>query len=74
MSFVFLQAFRKICLFQLLLSKFTVGTIRLILLKLGARITISTRRVVIAIASMYQFKDILIIAYARIEMIPHPEI
>ena len=67
-----MQAFRENCLSQTPLSKSTVGTIRLNLLKIGARITISTRRVVIAIASMYQFKDILRIAYSQIEKIPHP--
>ena len=68
-----MQAFRENCLYQTPLAKSTVGTIRLNLLKIGARITISTRRVVIAIASMYQFKDILIIASSRIKKIPHPE-
>ena len=61
-----MQAFRENCLSQTPLSKSTVGTIRLNLLKIGARITI------IAIASMYQFKDILRIAYSQIEKIPHP--
>lgn len=72
MAYVLMQAFRENCLSQTPLSKSTVGTIRLNLLKIGARITISTRRVVIAIASMYQFKDILRIAYSQIEKIPHP--
>ena len=71
MAYVLMQAFRENCLSQTPLAKSTVGTIRLNLLKIGARITISTRRVVIAIASMYQFKDILRIAYSRIEKIPH---
>ena len=72
MAYVLMQAFRENCLYQTPLAKSTVGTIRLNLLKIGARITISTRRVVIAIASMYQFKDILRIAYSQIENIPEP--
>ena len=72
MAYVLMQAFRENCLSQTPLAKSTVGTIRLNLLKIGARITISTRRVVIAIASMYQFKDILRIAYSQIENIPEP--
>lgn len=73
MAYVLMQAFRENCLSQTPLAKSTVGTIRLNLLKIGARISISARRVVIAIASMYQFKDILIIASSRIKKIPHPE-
>jgi Transposase DDE domain group 1 len=69
MAYVLMQAFRENCLSQTPLAKSTVGTIRLNLLKIGARITISTRRVVIAIASIYQFKDILEIAHSRIEKI-----
>jgi hypothetical protein len=72
MAYVLMQSLRENCLSQTSLSKSTVGTIRLHLLKLGARITISARRVVIAMTSMYQFKDILGIAYSRIEKIPSP--
>ncbi len=72
MAYVLMQAFRENCLFQTPLAKSTVGTIRLNLLKIGARITISTRKIVIAIASMYQFKDILRVAYSRIEQMPSP--
>jgi Transposase DDE domain group 1 len=72
MAYVLMQAFRENCLSQTPLAKSTVGTIRLNLLKIGARITISTRRVVIAIASMYQFKNILRIAYSQIKKIPDP--
>lgn len=72
MAYVLMQAFRENCLFQTPLAQSTVGTIRLNLLKIGARITISTRKVVIAIASMYQFKDILRVAYSRIEQMPSP--
>jgi hypothetical protein len=72
MAYVLMQAFRENCLFKTPLAKSTVGTIRLNLLKIGARITIRSRKVIIAIASMYQFKDILRIAHSRIEQIPSP--
>jgi Transposase DDE domain group 1 len=42
MAYVLMQAFRENCLFQTPLAQSTVGTIRLNLLKIGARITIST--------------------------------
>ncbi len=50
MAYVLLQAFRQNCLFQTSLAQATVGTIRLSLMKLGARITVSLRRILIAIA------------------------
>ncbi len=49
------------------MAKATVGTIRLNLLKLGARITISVRRILIAIASSCPYQDIWSEAYARIQ-------
>ena len=50
-AYVLMQAFRYHCLKKTSLAKATVGTIRLNLLKLGARITISCRRILIAIAT-----------------------
>ena len=65
-----MQAFRQHCLTKTALAKATVGTIRLTLLKLGAKITVSVRRIVIAIASACPHQDILAIAYQRIQAIP----
>jgi hypothetical protein len=48
--------------------KATVGTIRLTLLKLGAKITVSVRRVLIAIASACPTKIFLAI-YQRLQAI-----
>jgi len=45
------------------------GTVRLALLKLGAKITVSVRRVLIAIASACPYQDILAIAYQRSQAI-----
>jgi hypothetical protein len=65
-----MQAFRQNCLAKTSFTKATVGTIRLSLLKLGARIKKSVRRIKIAIASCCPYQDILAIAYSRIQAIP----
>ncbi len=70
MAYVLMQAFRQHCLAKTSLAKATVGTIRLNLLKLGARITVSVRRILIAIASSCPYQDILALAYSRIKAIP----
>ena len=72
MAYVLLQAFRQHCLAQTALTKATVGTIRLSLLKLGARITISARRILMAIATSCPYQDILALAYRRIQLLPAP--
>ncbi len=69
-DYVLMQAFRQHCLAKTSLAKATVGTIRLNLLKLGARITVSVRRILIAIASSCPYQDILAMAYSRIQAIP----
>ncbi len=61
------RGFRQHCLAKTSMAKATVGTIRLNLLKLGARITISVRRILIAIASSCPYQDIWSEAYARIQ-------
>ena len=68
-AYVLMQAFRQNCLAKTSFAKATVGTIRLIFLKLGARITVSVRRILIAIASSCPYQDILAIAYSRIQAI-----
>ena len=73
MAYVLMQAFREHCLKKTSLAKVTVGTIRLFLLKLGARITISYRRIVIAIASSCPYQEILAIANSRIQAIRNTE-
>jgi len=70
MAYVLMQAFRQNCLSKTSFAKATVGTIRLSFLKLGARITISCRRILIAIATACPYQDILEIAYSRIQAIP----
>jgi hypothetical protein len=57
-AYVLRQAFRHHCLSKTSFAKATVGTIRLNFLKLGARITVSVRRILIAIASSCPYQDI----------------
>jgi hypothetical protein len=66
MAYVLVQAFRQHCLKKTPLQKATVGTIRLKLLKLGARVVVSIRRILISIASSCSYQDIFKTAYLRI--------
>ena len=70
MAYVLMQAFRQHCLAKTSLAKATVGTIRLCVLKLGARVTVSVRRILMAIASSFPYQDIFSIAYQRIQAMP----
>ena len=70
MAYVLGQAFRQHCLSKTSFAKSTVGTIRLSFLKLGARIKISCRRILIAISTACPYQDILAIAYLRIQALP----
>lgn len=72
MAYVLMQAFRQHCLAKTTLATATVGTIRLSLLKLGARITVSLRRILIAITTACPYQDILATAYRRIQLLPAP--
>ena len=67
MAYVLMQAFRQHCLSNTCFAQATVGTIRLNFLKLGARITVSVRRILIAIASACPYQDILALAISRIQ-------
>jgi hypothetical protein len=70
MAYVLMQAFRQHCLSKTSFAQATVGTIRLKFLKLGARITVSVRRILIAISSSCPCQDIFGIAYSRIQALP----
>lgn len=67
MAYVLMQAFRQQCLARTPLATATVGTIRTLLLKLGARVLSSVRRVLISISSSCPYQDIFAIAYQRIQ-------
>ena len=72
MAYVLIQAFRASCLVRTPLATATVGTIRNLLLKLGARVLSSVRRVLISISSSCPYQDIFAIAYQRIQVLPAP--
>lgn len=66
---VLIQTFRQQCLAKTPLAKATAGTIRTLLLKLGARVLISVRRVLISISSSCPYQEIFAIAYQRIQVL-----
>ena len=70
LCFDVMQAFRQNCLSKTSFDIATVGTIRLSFLKLGVRITVSCRRILIAISTACPYQDVLAIAYQRIQAIP----
>jgi hypothetical protein len=66
MAYVLLTAMRRIALAGTELAQATCGTIRLKLLKIGAQVTISARRVRIAMTSACPSRSIFAIAHARL--------
>ncbi|MBD0390022.1 MAG: IS1380 family transposase [Nostoc sp. C3-bin3] len=71
LAYVLMNAVRQKCLTKTELQNATVGTIRTKLLKLGALITVSTRRILIAITSSCPYKNIFATAYRRLIMLPN---
>jgi hypothetical protein len=66
LAYVLLTALRRMALQETELAQATAGTIRLKLLKLGALVTVSVRRVKVAIASACPLKDVFANAYRRL--------
>jgi hypothetical protein len=66
LAYVLMTALRRMALAGTELAHATAGTIRLKLLKLGALVTISVRRVKIAIASACPMKGVFAMAYRRL--------
>lgn len=66
MAYVLLDALRRIGLKHTRLARATCGTIRLKLLKIGALVRISVRRVKIAMASGHPWQSEFAIAHARL--------
>lgn len=62
-AYVLMNALREKCLAKTELQNAQVGTIRIKLLKLGAIITVNSRRVLIAISHACPYKDIFATAY-----------
>jgi DDE family transposase len=65
-AYVLVCALRRLALAGTELAKATCGSIRLKLLKIGAQITVSVRRVKIALASSYPLQELFALAHARL--------
>ena len=68
MAYVLLCALRRIGLAHTQFAEATCGTIRLKLLKLGALVRISVRRIKFAMASAYPWQDEFALAHARLRL------
>jgi hypothetical protein len=66
MAYVLLCALRRIGLAHTQFATATCGTLRLALIKIGAQVRRSVRRVAIAMASGHRFQDEFALAHARI--------
>jgi hypothetical protein len=66
MAYVLMCALRRIALAGTELARATCGSIRLKLLKIGAQVTVSVRRVKIALASSYPGQQVFALAHARL--------
>ena len=69
LAYVLIEAVRRLGLQGTQLVKATAGSIRLKLLKLGAIVTVSVRRIKIAIASACPAKEVLALAHSRLRSI-----
>jgi hypothetical protein len=65
-AYVLMCALRRLALAGSELAQATCGSIRLKLLKIGAQVTVSVRRVKIALASSYRLQALFALAYARL--------
>jgi len=65
-AYVLVQALRRTALAGTELAQAQVGTIRLKLFKVAARVVISVRRVVFHLASSYPYQEVFRVAYDRI--------
>ena len=71
-AYILMNTLREKCLAKTELKNATVGTIRTKLLKLGAVITISRRRVLIAISHACPYKEIFAAVYKCLSQLPCP--
>lgn len=62
---------RQSCLDTTELASAQVGTIHTQLLKLGARVLISARRILIAISTGYPFQAVFATAYSKLQALPN---
>jgi hypothetical protein len=72
-AYVLVQALRRTALPATDLAKAQIGTIRLKLLKVAARVLVTARRVVFHLASSYPYHTVFRTAYERLSArLPHP--
>ncbi|MHC5756029.1 MAG: IS1380 family transposase [Nostoc sp.] len=71
-AYILMNAMREKCLVKTEFKNATIGTIRTKLLKLGAVITISRGRVLIAISSACPYKEIFATIYEHLSRLPCP--
>lgn len=71
-AYILMNPLREKCLATTELKNATVGTIRTKLLKLGAVITISKRRVLIAVSHACPYKEIFATVYKCLSQLPCP--
>ena len=65
-AYVLVCALRRLALAGTALAQATCGSIRLKLLKIGAQVTVSVRRVKIAFASSFPLQGLFALAHARL--------
>jgi Transposase DDE domain group 1 len=68
-AYVLMCALRRLALAGTELARATCASIRLKVLKIGAQVTISVRRVKVAFASSYPFQQLFALAHARLRRI-----
>ena len=71
LAYVLMQSLRESCLATTELAQAQVGTIRTKLLKLGARVLISVRRIQIAISTGCPFQAVFATAYGKLQALPN---
>jgi len=72
LAYVLMEAVRRLALQGTELADATAGSIRLKLLKIGAVVTVSVRRIKIAFASACPAKDIFTLALGRLRRLHGP--
>lgn len=71
-AYVLMQSLRHYGLAKTELADAQLGTIRLKLLKIGAQIRLSVRRVVIALSSAWTGQSLFHLVYQRLQQLPQP--
>lgn len=72
LAYILMNALRAQCLASTELRSAQVGTIRTKLLKLGARVLVSARRILVSISSGCPYQDIFATAYRCLQALPNP--